>query len=550
MPASDPSDDLPRASVARTKRARISVVWIIPALAALVALGIAIQRLSTEGPTISIVFAAAAGIEPGKTPLKYKDVMIGQVTAVELVDNYSHVRVTARLTKSAAGLMVEDTKFWVVEPHIGLTGISGLSTLLSGNYIGVQAGKSTRERRKFEGLAVQPRITDQPGRRFVLRAPDLGSIGIGAPIYYHLVPVGEVESFKLAGDGKSVEIGAFVAVPFDLHVQRETRFWNVSGLDVALGENGVEVRTASLLALIAGGLSFDTPEFSAAAAPAPEGTVFQVYGDRAVAMKQPDAYARRYVLMFGESVRGLAVGAPVTLMGLTVGEVTDIGLSFEPKSLAVHARVLITFFPERAAAQFTPAQREAVRSNTEQDVQKHLRMLRRLVDERGLRAQLRTSSLLTGQKYVAFDFLPEVTQARVDWRKDPLELPVAPGAIADLEAKVGSILTKINAMPITVIGQRVAKVLQTLDQTLKDADVVLKHVDVDAVPEVKRALEDLHKVLDNANATLIGRDAPGQQSLREALQEIGRAARAFRELSEYLERHPEALIRGKSQEQQ
>ena len=229
---------------------------------------------------------------------------------------------------------------------------------------------------------------------------------------------------------------------------------------------------------------------------------------------------------------------------------TDIGLSFEPKSLAVHARVLITFFPERAAAQFTPAQREAVRSNTEQDVQKHLRMLRRLVDERGLRAQLRTSSLLTGQKYVAFEFLPEVTQARVDWRKDPLELPVAPGAIADLEAKVGSILTKINAMPITVIGQRVAKVLQTLDQTLKDADVVLKHVDVDAVPEVKRALEDLHKVLDNANATLIGRDAPGQQSLREALQEIGRAARAFRELSEYLERHPEALIRGKSQEQQ
>src|SRR5215471_10156740 len=173
MAESTDRDNLPQATVVPRRRQRISIVWAIPILAAVVAIGIAIQRIMSEGPTITIVFKAAEGIEAGKTFVKYKDVNIGQVTAVQLSHDYSKVEVTAKIAKSAAGLMVEDARFWVVEPRVTLSGVSGLGTILSGNFIGFEAGKSDKQQRRFTGLEVAPIITDQPGRQFVLKADNL-----------------------------------------------------------------------------------------------------------------------------------------------------------------------------------------------------------------------------------------------------------------------------------------------------------------------------------------------------------------------------------------
>ena len=193
-------DELPQATVVRKKGTRISVVWIIPILAAVVAIGIAIQRIMSEGPTITIVFKVAEGLEAGKTFVKYKDVNIGQVTAVKLSADHSKVEVTAKIDKAEAGLMVEDAKFWVVEPRVTLSGVSGLGTLLSGNYIGFEVGKSKKQQRQFTGLEVAPIITGgQPGRQFVLKAENLGSLGIGSPIYYRQLQAGQVIAYELAG---------------------------------------------------------------------------------------------------------------------------------------------------------------------------------------------------------------------------------------------------------------------------------------------------------------------------------------------------------------
>ena len=154
----EPGDDaeLPQAIAVAPRRRRLSIVWIIPILAALVAVGIAIQRIRGEGPTITITFAAAQGIEAGKTLIKYKDVNIGQVRSIHLTEDFSKVEVTAKITKRAEDLMVKDAKFWIVSPTISLTGISGLNTILSGNYIGFEAGQSTDDERHFTGLDVAP----------------------------------------------------------------------------------------------------------------------------------------------------------------------------------------------------------------------------------------------------------------------------------------------------------------------------------------------------------------------------------------------------------
>ena len=259
--AEDPErPDIPQATVVPRRRARISVVWIIPILAAVVAIGIAVQRILSEGPTITIVFKIAEGIEAGKTFVKYKDVNIGQVTAVRLSADYAKVEVTAKIAKSAAGLIVEDAKFWVVEPRVTLSGVSGLGTLLSGNYIGFEIGKSDKKQRTFTGLETPPIITyGQPGRQFVLKADNLGSLGIGSPVYYRRLQAGQVIAYELARDGKAIDIRIFVNAPYDQYVNPGTRFWNASGIDVSVGAGGVDVRTESLVALIAGGLAFDTP---------------------------------------------------------------------------------------------------------------------------------------------------------------------------------------------------------------------------------------------------------------------------------------------------
>src|SRR4029434_4933681 len=175
-------DNLPQATVEPKRGTKISVVWIIPILAAVVAIGIAIQRVMSEGPTIIIAFKVAEGLEAGKTFVKYKDVNIGQVTAVKLSSDYTKVEVTAKIEKRAAGLMVEDAEFWDSEPRVTLSGVSGLGTLLSGNYIGFEIGKSKNQQRTFTGLEVPPIITGgQPRRQFVLKASDLGSVGVVSP---------------------------------------------------------------------------------------------------------------------------------------------------------------------------------------------------------------------------------------------------------------------------------------------------------------------------------------------------------------------------------
>ena len=308
MAESNDRDSLPRATVVPRRRQRISMVWLIPILAAVVAIGIAIQRILSEGPTITIVFKVAEGIEAGKTFVKYKDVNIGQVTAVELSDDHSMVEVTARIAKSAAGLMVEDAKFWIVQPRVTLSGVSGLGTLLSGNYIGFEAGKSDKKQRNFTALETAPIITGgQPGRQFVLKASDLGSLGIGSPIYYRRLQVGQVIAYDLSSDGKAMDIKIFVNAPYAKYVNPGTRFWNASGIDVSVGAGGVEVRTQSLVSVLAGGVAFDTPPFAVKAEPAAVNTIFTLYSDQSTAMKQPESVSARYVLLFQRILAG-AVG--------------------------------------------------------------------------------------------------------------------------------------------------------------------------------------------------------------------------------------------------
>lgn len=533
---------IPSALPVPKRRWAVNIVWLIPLVAALVGGWVAIHYLMQRGPTITIEFANADGLEAGKTKLRYKEVDIGTVSAIAIAKDRSRVIVTAKMAKQAEDLLVTDTKFWVVRPRVTLNSISGLGTLLSGAYIGLDAGKSEEGQWEFKGLETPPPIpSDLPGRRFVLHADDIGSLYVGAPIYYRRVEVGSITAYKLDENGKGITLEVFINAPHDRLVTTNARFWHASGIDMSIESSGVKLNTESLTSIIVGGISFQAPEETAAGEAAPPDTLFTLYDNRAAALKLISREVHSYVLYFNESLRGLAPGAQVDFRGIPLGEVKSVSIEYDREDKSVRFPVEIDIYPERMRSRYRPGAPEM--SAMERDPQQ---LLDRMVG-RGFRAQLKSANLLTGQLYVALDFFPKAAKTQIDWSKKPVQLPTAPGALEDIQQTLGNIATKLEKVPFDTIGNDLSRVLKTLDTTLKSANSTLKQVDSSVVPELRGTLESARKALGNAERTLAS-DAPVQQDLRDTLSEVSRAARTLQELADFLSRHPESLLRGKKGE--
>jgi paraquat-inducible protein B len=519
-------------------------MWLVPALAAMIALSVFFERVAREGPDVVITFKSAQGIEPGRTPVRYKDVQIGVVKAVDLSADYRSAEVTVRITRKAASLITQGASFWVVRPRIGLTEVSGLGTLFSGNYIAFERGNANSPQRRFAGLDNAIVVAaDTPGRRFMLRSRDALRVDTGLPVYYLGMQVGQVISCDVAPDGRGVDVQVFVNAPYDRHVRPSTRFWNASGIDVGMRGGELSLRTESLLALMVGGIAFEDAGDAATPGEGETGsTRFTLFRDRDTALARDDSAAQRYALFFDEPVEGVKRGAPVMLLGVRAGEVKDVTLSADRRTGRVRARLEVTFAPERAlgspAAEATPTDARA--------------LLDAMVTRRGLRAQLRTANLLTGQRYVAFDFFPGVAAARVDRASATPVIPAVPSMLPAFEAKLGHLLDKLDTLPLADALADARGVMQEAKSAFAGVKTLAGDVDREALPEfastmqdARRALESAQRMMDNASSTLVGPDAPGQRNLRAALEEIARAAKAMRTLANSIERHPSSLVWGR-----
>lgn len=519
-----------------------SLIWLIPIVAALVGITLVAKILWNRGPEIILTFQTAEGLEAGKTAVKYKDVQIGTVQNIRLARDRSHVRVLVQLDKEAAeGFTAKDARYWVVRPRLDTSGISGLGTLLSGAYIGADAGVEAETSEEFDGLELPPIVTrDAQGRQFTLSARDIGSLDIGSPVYYRRIKVGQISSFTLDDDGRGVTLRAFVNAPYDRFVGVNTRFWHASGLDVQVGASGVTLRTQSLATILLGGIAFQAPEDQMGPL-AEADTRFALAEDEALAMKEPDGPSQTLLLYFNQSLRGLSPGAPVDFRGVVIGEVKSIGVQFDRAEREFRMPVLVTIYPDRL-------RRADVRGNTGPQPANESRFTQaerlRFLIERGLRAQLRTGNLLTGQIYVALDFFPKEKAVKVNTELTPIELPTVANSLDELQSQVQEIATKVNRIPFEELAADVRKSLATLNSTLTAAESTVTAIRNDVTPEIAAALKDARKTLDSAGRTL-AEDAPLQQDLRQTLQELSRTAASVRVLTDYLERHPESLLRGK-----
>jgi paraquat-inducible protein B len=526
--------DIPDAEVAPKKRWRIPWVWVVPAVAVVIGIWLAAKTVLEQGPTVTISFKTGEGIEAGKTKIKFKDVDIGLVKSVALSKDYKRVVATAELTRDATNMLVEDTRFWVVRPRVAGGSVSGISTLLSGAYIGMDIGRAKQDRRDYTGLETPPVFaSDVPGRQFVLKATDLGSVDVGTPIYFRRLQVGQVTSFELDKDGSGVTLHIFVNAPYDRYVNADSRFWQAGGIDLTLGTDGLKVNTQSLVSILVGGLAFETPAVSLSWAEAPPNTTFDLYPTRAEALRVQERIVDNYVFDFSGSVRGLAVGAPVEFRGIQVGEVAAINTRFDPVTKRISIPVEIRLYPERFTSRFATGP-------TGGRVATDRRALADVLVSRGLRGQLRTGSLLTGQLYVSLDFFPGAKKASIDWNRSPPELPTTPSGLESMQDSINRIMTRIDKLPIE-------ELTASARQTLNSTTALMQGLNTQVVPQAATTLAAARAALDAAHSTLMP-DSGLQQDTAEAVRELTRTAASFRSLADYLQQHPEALLRGKPED--
>lgn len=525
---------------------RWNVVWVVPILAVLIGGWLLYKDITSKGPEVRIRFETAEGIAAGKTEIRCRSVSVGKVTRVELDENLQSVLVYARLDNGNEILLRKGTRFWVVRPRVSAADVSGLGTLLTGAYIELEPGTGDFGVRKWIGLETPPATSRSiPGRRLTLVSEEAGSLTVGSPIYYRGYDVGRIESRELDADGRRIVYDAFIREEYQSLVRKNTKFWNTSGIDVAAGVDGFKIRTPSLQAMITGGVSFAVNENEEPGEMVSDGSVFQLHNNEEDANTSTFEPTLQVLLLFDQSVRGLNVSAPVEFRGIRIGRVTGISFDLvrEKENQKVPVLVEVDSALLRATGEDIPAEEELPR--LEEDIRN------------GLRATLKTGSLLTGAMYVDFDFYPNEEIEGLSYRGDYPVVPTLASGFAQLEVKLASILDKIDALPLDETVAQITAAAKETAVTVSEAKLALKQIEEAAAaaretmdnPEFKQLPADLRKTLANLDQSVasMGPDGAIQGDLLRTLDELRSAMRALESLSDTIKEKPNSLLFGKEE---
>jgi paraquat-inducible protein B len=537
------TEDLPDVNV--REQLWPSPVWLIPLTALLIGCWLLFQIWYQQGPTVIVQFANAEGIESGKTEVRYKAVTVGKLKKLKLSDDLKYIEAHIELNKEIGSHLGSDARFWVVSPRINRSGVSGLTTFFSGTYIGMDPGTNTDDQSFYQGEDRPPVIApSENGKRFFLLSDSLGSMDVGAPVFYKQLQVGEVIDYKLLPAQDQVRLEVFIRDPYYDFVRTNTRFWNASGAEFKMGAAGAEFRMESLTSLLIGGIAFETPKSIASGEASKDSSEFILYRNFDATQEKQYSQKLYYVMYFGGSVRGLAVGAPVEFQGIPVGKVENIDMKMDAKTLEVRIPVLVSIQPQQFNETLTKGDAEIA--------------MRKMV-EQGLRAKLDTASLLTGQKLITLSMEKKPEPAQIISTQFYSEFPTVASALDDLPAMATDIMASlqetldgikklVKSGKLDKAVDNLNNVLSEAEQAVKAAKTAINTVDQKTLPTVTR---DLSATLQKIQGSMLQLDrltaqnSPTQYQLQEMLEEVTAASRSVRSLTETLQRQPSSLLRGK-----
>lgn len=519
------------------RMAHVSPVWIVPIVALIIAIWLAIQARLEKGAEIEITFSNAYDIDPGQTQIRLKDVKVGEVKSIRLSKDLKSVIVTAEIDREVSSHLSKNTRFWVVTPRISATGVSNLGTLISGVYIVMDPGEKGRYENEFRGLDESPILaSDDAGTHFVLQADTLGSLDVSSPVYYRQIRVGEITGYKLAKNQQHVDINFFIRAPHDEMVQKRSRFWDVSGFGVSLGAEGMKAKMASLTSLIAGGIEFDNSASFGPSERADEGHRFYLFEDRESVLEERYTIKYHYLLRFTGSVRGLAVGAPVEFKGIKVGEVVDVVLdNADNTEKSLH--VYIAMEPQRF---------DGEGEHTREEVDARIQTM----VSQGLRAQMNTSSLITGSKFIDLVFM-EDEPGKLQTFEGYSELPTADDAVSQITQKLDGVLEEVAQIPFEQIGTDLGASMASLRSILNTLEEQNTAAKIDGavgnmektLANASEALAESEKLLNSLNQ-VVSPDSEMKYELTKMMKTLGDAGKSLQLFLDELNRHPNSLISG------
>lgn len=509
------------------RMSRISVfLWLVSISVTLICLALLLPRFSRSQSEVSISFNTAAGLEAGKTSVRYRNVEIGKIKELRLSKDRTRVLAIVQFTSPAKRFAMCGTRFWVVRPRIGITNVSGLATAISGSYVAADIRRNPNVCKSFIGLDNPPFDSgDQNGGRFVLQTKSIGSLNTGSPVYFRRVKVGQIISDSLNKAGTEVDIDVFVRAPYDSYVTSHARWWHASGIDLHLDATGLQLDTESIEAALHGGIAFDLPEPATEKRRVDDGTTFALKATRTEAMNAGDDSPPAPVRMtFNSSVRGLSIGAPVEFEGVELGQVTAVDLDFDPKELRSDVIVTLALFPYRLGRRY--------RAQLGHGSNKAARALLSQLVMQGLRGQLRTASILTGQRYVALDFFPHAPAVHINTEITPVDLPTVPNTLEELQDQLTDIVNRLDHVPFEEVGSN-------LNRALANANLLFKQADTELVPQAHTTLEAAQTSF-NAASAMLQQNSPLQRDIQQALTALRVTLLSLRALSDFVEQQPES----------
>ncbi len=522
-----------------TSTKSISRIWIIPILVVVVGGWMVYQQWKNQGPLITIELQSATGIEVNKTPIKVRDLDVGQVKKITLKPDLDGVLVTARIDANASHLLTDKSDFWVVAPRISFSEVSGLNTLLSGSYIAMAANDSGKEQLNFIALE-RPPVTPAgtPGLHVILQSDDEFAYKPGDPIIYKGFKVGEFEDAVFNIEERVVYYDAFIEAPYHKLVTENTRFWDVSGVKLKLESSGVKMETGSLETLLANGITFGVPEGVHIGERVVENASFTIYGDVTTASNARYKLAAEYVLLVDESVRGLTVGAPVEYRGIEIGNVMAIN-SFP----AVEGNILERDYPIPVIINIYPG--KVRQPDTEEGLNAIKQTMRNWL-RKDLRATLRMGNVLTGGLFVDLQHVSKPDDSNEIAMLNGYEvIPTVSNEFTQITQKADAILDKINQLPL---GDMVSNVLlavedmklaaQSVETASDDFDVLIANVDTELLnTNLNQVLLSLDSLLKNYSEGGLS-----QSEIKETVDTMQDTMRNLQPLLLKLNQSPNSLI--------
>jgi paraquat-inducible protein B len=517
---------------------RFSKIWFLPIITLLIGGWIAIEQWRNQGPLIQIEFINATGIEAGKTSIKTRNVLVGTVTKIELKDDLTGVIATARMEPDTEHLLGVDAQFWIVSPKVSISGVSGLSTLISGPYIELSAATEIKNVREFVALE-NPPVTPPgtPGLHLTLNSNDEFAFKEGDPIIYKGLKVGEFEDIYFHLDERIVYYNAFIEAPYHRLITTNTKFWNVSGVRFELSAAGVNIETASVETLLTNGVTFGIPEGLPSGEQVTERSFFDIYPSYEEASDERFKLGANFVILINDTIRGLSVGAPVEYRGLEVGRVIDIN----PPELIVNGildegidiPVVIAIQPGRVQQPDNQVGLERVYTQTMHWV------------ERGLRASLKMGNLVTGAMYVDLqhyeDAQPYQSQNLLGYEV----IPTVVGEFTQLTEKANQLLDNLNDIPLGEIATNLNKTLVDMQNTAASfSDTSQQFSDLANKIDQQGLSENINALLITTKQILKDYSAGSSThaELNQALKELQQTLNAAQPILNQLNQTPNSLI--------